>query len=57
MTTEVGAVFCGPAPSDGLVAEYLFGGDIALDSAGLHNGLIAGATWVAEMHTDFRSTG
>jgi Concanavalin A-like lectin/glucanases superfamily len=57
MTTEVGAVFCGAAPSDGLVAEYLLGGDIALDSSGLHNGLIAGATWVAEMHPDFRGAG
>jgi hypothetical protein len=43
-TTEVGALFCGTAPSDGLVAEYLLGCDIALDSTGLHSGLIAGAT-------------
>ena len=46
-TTEVGALFGGTAPSDGLVAEYFLCRDIALDSAGLHNGFIAGATWVA----------
>jgi len=45
---EVAALFAGAAPSDGLVAEYLLRSDIAMDSACAHNGLIAGATWVAE---------
>jgi hypothetical protein len=45
--TEVGALFGGSVAQDGLVAEYLLRQDIALDSAGLHNGVIAGATWVA----------
>lgn len=44
---EVGALYRGCVPQDGLVAEYLLGRDIALDSTGLHNGVIAGATWVA----------
>jgi hypothetical protein len=44
---EVGALFGGSAPQDGLIAEYLLGQDIALDSAGSHNGVIAGATWIA----------
>ncbi len=44
---EVGALYSGTVPQDGLVAEYLLGEDIAVDSAGLHNGFIAGATWVA----------
>jgi hypothetical protein len=45
--TEVGALFGGSVPHDGLVAEYLLRQDIAFDSVGLHNGFIAGATWVA----------
>ena len=45
-TAEVGALFNGVAPSDGLVGEYLLLQDFALDSAGQHNGVIAGATWV-----------
>jgi concanavalin A-like lectin/glucanase superfamily protein len=44
---EVSALHGGDVPVDGLVAEYLLGRDMALDSAGLHNGFIAGATWVA----------
>lgn len=44
---EVGALYRGCVPQDSLVAEYLLGRDIALDSTGLHNGVIAGATWVA----------
>ena len=44
---EVNALHGGEVPLDGLVAEYLLGRDMALDSAGLHNGFIAGATWVA----------
>jgi hypothetical protein len=45
--TEVGALYSGSVPQDGVVAEYLLDQDIALDGAGLHNGVIAGATWVA----------
>ena len=45
---EVAALFAGAAPAEGLVAEYLLRSDIAVDSAGPHNGLIAGATWIAE---------
>ncbi len=33
------------APQDGLVAEFLLSQDIAVDSAGRHNGVIVGATW------------
>jgi hypothetical protein len=43
---EVGALHSGSAPQDGLVAEYLLTQGIALDSAGQHNGVIAGASWV-----------
>jgi hypothetical protein len=43
---EVSALFNGVAPLDGLAGEYLLVRDFALDSAGQHNGLIAGATWV-----------
>jgi hypothetical protein len=45
---EVAALFAGVALSDGLVAEYLLRSDIAVDSAGPHSGLIAGATWISE---------
>ena len=45
-TSEVAALFNGIAPSDGLVGEYLLLQDFALDTAGVHIGLIAGATWV-----------
>jgi hypothetical protein len=44
---EVGALYSGPVPQDHLVAEYLLRRDVALDCLGLHNGVIAGATWVA----------
>ena len=44
---EVGTLYSGSVPEDGLVAEYLLGQDIALDSAGVHNGVIAGASWIA----------
>ena len=44
--TEVGALYGGSVPEGGLVAEYLLAQDIAMDSAGLHNGVIAGASWV-----------
>lgn len=47
MATEVGALYSGSVPQDRLVAEYLLSQDIAFDSAGLHNGVIAGARWVA----------
>jgi Concanavalin A-like lectin/glucanases superfamily len=43
--TEVSDLFNGDVPRDALVAEYLLGEDIALDSAGLNNGSIVGATW------------
>jgi hypothetical protein len=46
-TTEVNGLFGGTAPQDGLVAEYLLGRDVAVDSAGAHNGVIVGGTWVA----------
>jgi hypothetical protein len=45
--TEVGALYSGSVSQDGLVAEYLLGQDTALDSLGEHNGVIAGASWVA----------
>jgi hypothetical protein len=45
--TEVGTLYGGSVPQDGLVVEYLLGQDIALDSTGLHNGIITGASWVA----------
>jgi len=45
--TEVNGLFGGTAPQDGLVAEYLLGHDVAVDSAGAHNGVIVGGTWVA----------
>ena len=44
--TEVGELYNGLAPQDGLVAEYLLRRDIALDSTGLHNGFIKGASWI-----------
>jgi hypothetical protein len=43
---EVGALYGGSVPQDGLVAEYLLRQDIALDSTSLHNGFIMGASWV-----------
>jgi len=46
-TAEVGALYSGLVPQDGLVADYLLTQDIAVDSAGLHNGVIVGATWTA----------
>jgi Concanavalin A-like lectin/glucanases superfamily len=45
--TDVGGLFNGSVPQDGLVAEYLLQQDIALDTAGSHSGVIAGASWVA----------
>jgi hypothetical protein len=36
----------GLASPDGLVAEYLLGQDIAVDTAGTHNGTIDGPIWV-----------
>lgn len=46
MSRTIDALFNGVAPSDGLVGEYLLLQDSALDTAGAHNGLVAGATWV-----------
>ena len=43
---EVDAFYSGSVPQDGLVAEYLLRQDIALDSTGLCNGFIMGASWV-----------
>jgi Concanavalin A-like lectin/glucanases superfamily len=43
---EVDALYRGSVPQDGLVAEYLLRQDIALDSTGLSNGFIMGASWV-----------
>lgn len=45
---EVAGLFAGTVPQDGLVAEYLLSADIAVDSRAQHNGVIAGASWVAE---------
>jgi hypothetical protein len=45
--TEVNGLFGGTAPQDGLVAEYLLGRDVAVDSVGVHNGVIVGGTWAA----------
>ena len=45
--TEVGALYTGSVPQDGLVAEYLLDQAIALDSLGRHNGVIVGANWIA----------
>ncbi len=44
--TDVAVIYSGSAPQDGLVAEYLLDQDIAVDSQGLHNGLIAGSSWM-----------
>ncbi|MBV8883136.1 MAG: LamG domain-containing protein [Chroococcidiopsidaceae cyanobacterium CP_BM_RX_35] len=44
---EVGTLYTGTIPKDGLVAEYLLQEDVAVDSAGSHVGSIFGATWVA----------
>ncbi len=44
---EVAALFAGAPPQDGLVAEYLLGGDVAVDSAGAHEGAIVNGKWVA----------
>jgi len=38
----------GIVPPDGLVAEFRLTQDIALDTAGAHNGVINGATWVPQ---------
>jgi hypothetical protein len=46
-TAEVGALYSGSVPQEGLVAEYLLRHDIALDSASQHNGVIVGASWTA----------
>jgi hypothetical protein len=43
---EVDVLYGGSVPQDGLVAEYLLRQDIALDSTGLCNGFIMGASWV-----------
>ena len=45
--TEVNGLFGGTAPQDGLVAEYLLGRDVAVDSASTHHGVILGGMWVA----------
>lgn len=44
---EVAALFGGAPPQNGLVAEYLLGRDVAVDTADGHNGVIVGGTWVA----------
>jgi hypothetical protein len=44
---EVSALYAGSVPQDGLVAAYLLQQDVAVDSAGAHNGGIFGATWVS----------
>jgi len=44
---EVSALYGDVVPQDGLLAEYLLTQDFAVDSTGLHNGVIAGASWVA----------
>ena len=43
---EVSTLFVGTVPQDGLVAAYLLQQDVAVDSAGAHDGSIVGATWV-----------
>ncbi len=44
---EVSTLHAGNIPQHGLVAAYLLQQDIALDSAGLHNGNILGASWIS----------
>jgi len=44
---EVRTLYSGLVPQEGLVAEFLLTQDIAVDSTGLHNGVIVGATWTA----------
>lgn len=44
---EVAALYGGAPPQNGLVAEYLLGRDVAVDTAHGHNGVIVGGTWVA----------
>lgn len=44
---EVSGLFAGSVPQNGLVAAYLLQQDVAVDSAGAHNGDIFGATWVS----------
>ncbi len=43
--TEVAALYSGAPPQNGLVAEYLLGRDVAVDTADGHNGVIVGGTW------------
>jgi hypothetical protein len=47
MGAEVTALYGGSVPQNGLMAEYLLTQDVAVDSMGRHNGVIAGATWIA----------
>ena len=44
---DASMLYAGTVPEDGLVAAYLLQQDIAVDSAGSHDGSIVGATWVA----------
>jgi hypothetical protein len=44
---EVAALFGGTPPQDGLVAEYLLGRDVAVDTADGRDGVIVGGAWVA----------
>lgn len=44
---EVSTLHAGTAPQDALVAAYLLQQDVAVDSAGAHDGRICGATWVS----------
>ena len=44
---EVSALYAELVPQEGLVAAYLLRHDIAMDSAGSHDGVIIGATWIS----------
>jgi hypothetical protein len=46
---EVSTLHAGTISQDGLVATYLLQQDVAVDSAGSHNGSIFGASWVSNI--------
>jgi len=43
---EIALLYSGVIPQAGLIAAYLLNQDIAVDSMGLRNGTIYGASWV-----------
>jgi Concanavalin A-like lectin/glucanases superfamily len=54
---EVSGLYAGTVPEGGLVAQYLLHNDVAVDSAGSHDGSILGATWLSSSAAFWRQNG